>query len=96
MSQPVAIVATIVAAPGQRTHVEQALVEAVDAVRLEPGCEQYDLHRDLTNADRFVMIERWRDADAVAAHGAGPALAKLGKALNGNATLDILKLEHVH
>lgn len=95
MTKPVPIVAIIVAAPGQRAHVKQALVEAVDAVRLEPGCEQYDLNRDLSNPDRFVMVERWQDADAVAAHGAGPALARLGKALKGNATLEVIKLEQI-
>ena len=90
--QPVAVVATIVPEPAHLHLVEDALRQAVAQVRLEPGCEYYELHRDLDDAGRFVMLERWRDEDALAQHGRGEALATLGKALAGRATLQIVRL----
>ncbi|WP_322101499.1 putative quinol monooxygenase [Paraburkholderia sp. J41] len=89
------IVAIIVAAPEHAATVAQALEEAVHAVRKEPGCEQYDLHRDRANPNRFVMIERWRDEAAVRAHGTGEALQKLGAVLKTRATLDVVNLDPV-
>ncbi|WP_420996113.1 putative quinol monooxygenase [Cupriavidus sp. 30B13] len=92
---PVAVVATIVPEPAHRQLVEDALRQAVAQVRLEPGCEYYELHRDLDDAGRFVMLERWRDEDALAQHGRGAALAALGKVLEGRASLHIVKLAAV-
>lgn len=89
------IVAIIVAQPEHAATVAQALEEAVHAVRKESGCEQYDLHRDRANPNRFVMIERWRDEEAVRAHGTGEALRKLGAALASRATLDVIRLDAV-
>jgi quinol monooxygenase YgiN len=46
----------------------------VEAVRQEPGCEQYDLFGHVDEPDTFVMLERWRDGEAMQA-----ALKKLYK-----------------
>jgi Antibiotic biosynthesis monooxygenase len=43
----------------------------VPAVRREPGCIQYDLHRDQSKLGRFVMIEQWSDAKALKVHSDG-------------------------
>ncbi len=92
MNSPIAIVATITAQPEHAEAVELALRKAVPQVREEPGCEQYVLHRDLGDANRFVMVERWRDGAALAAHAQAPAFLALAKALDGIAELQIAKL----
>ena len=92
MTQPIAVVATITAHPGQRHAVIDALRTAVTAVRLEPGCEQYVLHEDIDQPNRLIMIERWSSAAALDAHGRGAALATLGQALKDRADLEVIKL----
>ncbi|MGV8875568.1 MAG: putative quinol monooxygenase [Rhodococcus sp. (in: high G+C Gram-positive bacteria)] len=47
----------------------QAFAELAPAVRAESGCLQYDLHRVVDSEDRFVILEHWESADALAAHG---------------------------
>jgi quinol monooxygenase YgiN len=95
MSQPVVLIATITIDPRHRAFVEQALLEAVDAVRLEPGCEQYDLHSDVADLGRLVLLERWRDEAAIARHGEAPAFLALMNAFEGRATLSIVKLTRI-
>lgn len=89
------IVAVITAQPAHADAVEQALQAAVPAVRTEPGCIQYDLHRDRSQSGRFVMVEKWSDAQALKAHGVAAAFRQLAAALDGRATLDIADLEEV-
>lgn len=45
-----------------------ASLENARASRLEPGVAQFDLLQDEHDATRFVLIETYRTADAVAAH----------------------------
>ncbi|MBO2928439.1 putative quinol monooxygenase [Metapseudomonas otitidis] len=70
MTSPLHLIAHIDAQPGQAEAVEAALRELVAASRSEPGCLQYDLHRDRADALRFVMLETWRNDAALAAHQA--------------------------
>jgi quinol monooxygenase YgiN len=89
------IVAVITAQPAHVDAVGQALQAAVPEVRTEPGCIQYDLHQDLSKPGRFVMIEQWRDAQALEAHGEAAAFRKLSAVLDGRASLEIADLEKV-
>jgi quinol monooxygenase YgiN len=76
----VVVVATIIPLPGHRDAARDALRTAVAGVHAEDGCELYAL----TEApDRFVMVERWSSADALAAHGKGATVAQLNQALDG-------------
>jgi len=89
------IIAVITAEPAHADAVGQALQAAVPAVRAEPGCIQYDLHRDELKPGRFVMIEQWRDAQALTAHGEAAAFRKLSAVLDGRASLDVADLTKV-
>jgi quinol monooxygenase YgiN len=89
------IVAVITAEPAHADIVGQALQTAVPAVRKEPGCIQYDLHRDLAKPGRFVMIEQWQDAQALEAHGKAEAFLKLSAVLNEHASLEIADLTQI-
>jgi quinol monooxygenase YgiN len=76
----VVVVATLIPKAGQEDAVRAALLAAVPEVHAEPGCELYALHE----ADgRFVFVERWESAEALAVHSHGEALARLGNALRG-------------
>lgn len=63
--------------------VEQALRAAVRAAHAEPGCDLYALHRTNDEPARFVMVEQWADADALAAHMEGEGAKALLRALAG-------------
>jgi quinol monooxygenase YgiN len=80
----VVIVATIYPKPDQRAEVLAALEQAIARVHAEDaGCELYALHEA---GDRLVMIEKWADEAAVAAHGSGAALGQFAAALKGKLT----------
>jgi quinol monooxygenase YgiN len=91
MTQPIAIVATIATRTEYRSSIEVALLTAVAATREEPGCEQYTLHRLPADPNTFVMIERWRDQESLDHHAGAHAFAILATALDGKATLDVMR-----
>jgi quinol monooxygenase YgiN len=76
----VVVVATLIPKPGQEDAVREALLAAVPRVHAEPGCELYALHEE---DGRFVFVEKWESAEALAVHSRGEALAEMGAALRG-------------
>ncbi|HET9733004.1 MAG TPA: putative quinol monooxygenase [Acidimicrobiales bacterium] len=72
------IVATITPKPDQFDAVEKVLTRLIPAVHDEDGCELYALHR---GKDRFVFVEKWRDAAALGTHGGGPNIQALNEGL---------------
>ncbi|MEW5811004.1 MAG: putative quinol monooxygenase [Actinomycetota bacterium] len=90
-STPVVVVATMTAKPDSVDAVRAACTQAIEAVHQEPGCQLYSLHE----ADgTFVFVEQWADADALAAHGAAPAVATMfgaiGEHLDGAPDIKML------
>ena len=55
----------------------------VPLARAEPGCLQFDAHRDPDDPNRFFLFERYADQAAFDAHGASPHFQELvlGEAL---------------
>jgi quinol monooxygenase YgiN len=83
----VVVVATIVPVLKHRADVIAAFEKVVARVHAEDdGCELYALNE---GPDRLVMVEKWSSAEALDAHGKGPALAELGSALAGKTVGDI-------
>ena len=75
------VVAIITARPGQREAILEAFRANMPAVRAEDGCIEYGPATDAEGlgafqtkfgSDTFVVIEKWRDADALKAHAAAP------------------------
>ncbi|WP_416979733.1 putative quinol monooxygenase [Streptomyces sp. T028] len=87
MAEPVVLVATLVAKPGQEELVEKTLKAAVPAVHAEPGCLRYALHRKTGTTGAFVLVEKWASQDELGAHLKGAAMREvftaLGEALDG-------------
>jgi quinol monooxygenase YgiN len=76
------IVATAFPLPGHRDEVIAAFEAAEDKVHAsEQGCLLYALHEGPDG--RLVMIEKYADDAAVAAHRGGEGLAGLIAALDG-------------
>ncbi len=80
---PMITLAIIEPIPDQVWAVDEALRAAVPAAHAEPGCELYALHQTNDEPKRFVMVEQWVDAGALAAHMEGDGIKALLPALAG-------------
>ena len=89
------VVATIVANRGQQDVVRAALEQVVPPSRAEAGCLRYELHADNADAARFVMLEEWTGAEALALHEATPHFQALVGAVGGKAEIRVEKLTKV-
>ncbi len=83
MPSPLTIVATIQACSGHETEVERALGDLVAPTLAEPGCLQYDLHRDHEKAGRFLFFENWATRAEWETHMESEHLAAMKKATAG-------------
>ena len=66
--------------PGMRDEfLERIRREGIDAAsRAEAGNLKYDYYFPADGGDELLLVEKWRDADALAEHGRQPHFAKLG------------------
>ncbi|GAB2999671.1 putative quinol monooxygenase [Mycobacterium bourgelatii] len=74
---PVVVVATLTVKPESVDTVRDILTTAVEEVHGEPGCDLYSLHQ---TGETFVFVEQWADDEALKAHSAAPAVAKMFEA----------------
>ncbi|MBQ9062692.1 MAG: antibiotic biosynthesis monooxygenase [Eubacterium sp.] len=67
--------------PGKRVEFINAIVtEGIDvACRNEEGNLKYGYYLPTDSADDMLLIEKWRDADCLAAHGKQPHYLRLGE-----------------
>ncbi|MEB0043215.1 MULTISPECIES: putative quinol monooxygenase [unclassified Pseudomonas] len=70
MSQPLTVIATLIAKAGHEADLEKCLRGILEPTRAEAGCLGYDLHQDLEHSASFYMIERWNDDAALQTHSA--------------------------
>lgn len=94
------VLAIITAKPGQRAAVLEAFRANRPNVLAEDGCIEYDAAIDASPApafaapfgsDAFVVIEKWRDLDALNAHARAPHMASYGAK-----TRDLLASRVIH
>jgi len=62
------LVVTLTAAPGRGAELAQVYCDMRSDVLQEPGCEQFDVCRDVAQPDKVVLLERWADQAALDAH----------------------------
>ena len=62
------LIVTITAAPGKGAELAKAYGPRCAEVMKEPGCEQFEVFQSATNPDRLVLLEKWKDKAALAAH----------------------------
>ncbi len=63
---------------------QKAILEMVRKSRAEDGCLDYAFARDLADPDTLVLFERWRDREALEAHGKSAHMADFQKAMCEN------------
>lgn len=85
------------AKPGKSEEMKAFWLEMQQEVaRSEPGNVQYDLLVMADDPEVFVIIERYKDAAAVAAHGqserARAMFARLGELMDGPPRADYMRL----
>lgn len=79
MAEPeVVVVATVQVLPGRGEELVERFAEVIAGSHGEEGCLTYALHRDKTNAERFVVVERWRSQADLDAHFGQPYMAVIG------------------
>lgn len=64
--------------------LEMIMAEGIDiACRAEDGNIKYDYYIPTNGSDDLLLVEKWRDAEALAVHGRQPHFARIGE-LKGN------------
>lgn len=81
MSEAVTVVARLHPDPEKVRDAAAAVLAAVEGIRAEEGCLQYDPH--LADDGTFVIVERWASREALAAHNVGPAVQVLRDGVAG-------------
>ena len=70
--------------------LERIMAEGIDAAsRSEAGNIKYDYYIPADGSDALFLLEKWRDAEALAEHGAQPHLARL-KEIKAAYVIDIV------
>lgn len=80
----VTVVARLYPDPARLDAAKAAIRAALDGVRAEQGCLQYDPH--LADDGTIVFVERWASREALAAHASGPAVQVLRDGMAGLTT----------
>lgn len=78
---------TITLAPGtiaDNPDTVEAIKVMVAASRAEDGCLTYTFAQDLSDPDTIIIYERWRDQEALAAHGQSAHMAEFQKVMAAN------------
>lgn len=66
--------------PGMREEFLNAIrAEGLDAAcRAEEGNLKYDYYFPADGSDELLLVEKWRDAEALSLHGKEPHFARIG------------------
>jgi quinol monooxygenase YgiN len=64
----VRLVLTVTAKAGKTAELAAAYKERCRAAQQEPGCEQFEVFQGVEHPERFVVLERWKDAAALETH----------------------------
>ena len=81
MPTPVIVTAEFHPLPGRSDEVLEAIRAAIPAVHEEDGCILYAINA--ADDGGLMMIEKWRDAESLAAHAAGEPVERLNASLEG-------------
>lgn len=68
-----------------KTGMREKFLEAINAERIDAACRaedgniMYDYYYAADDTDTLFLLEKWRDADALADHMKQPHFARLGE-----------------
>lgn len=95
MTTQVKIMAILTALPGQAGELRALLDTMAAASRTEPGNLRYDVWRDRSVADRFILDELYANEAAVTAHRASAYFADYLGRINDLAERTAMTLDAV-
>lgn len=67
--EKVTCIAFLTAPVGLEAELAKRFCALAEATRLEPGCQNFIVHRNVRIGNRFAAFEQFRDQDAFAEHG---------------------------
>ncbi len=88
------IIATILIKDEFRNELMEVFKTVVDATRREPGCISYKLNQDVKDSNKYIILEEWKDQQAIDSHNASDHFQTFAKAIQGkidNLTIDVVK-----
>lgn len=88
------IVATISVKENYIEELKNIFHTVVDATRMEEGCISYDLHSDVNNPLVFVILEEWKNQEAIDFHNKSQHFQNFKKGIDGkidNLKIDVIK-----
>ena len=66
---PVVLIVKWIAQDGNQEEIAEILRVMKGLVRQEPGCLSYEVFRSSEDPQEFMLVEAYRDQEAVTAHG---------------------------
>jgi (4S)-4-hydroxy-5-phosphonooxypentane-2,3-dione isomerase len=66
---PVVLIVKWTAEPDHQEEIAEILRTMTELVRQEPGCLSYEVFRSSEDPQEFMLVEVYKDQDAVTAHG---------------------------
>ena len=74
------VIGTYAAHPGAEEALAAVLARYTVVTRTDPGCRNVDLTGSMLHPGRFVIVEKWIDADAQRRHYDGEVMATMAEA----------------
>jgi quinol monooxygenase YgiN len=74
---------------GEIDRLQADIAAQMAATEAEDGCIQYTFSRDVTDPNRMLVTERWRDAAALEAHMKAPHMATFNAVIGGAKIINI-------
>lgn len=74
------VIGTYAARPGSEESLAAVLARYTVVTRTDPGCRNVDLTGSMLHPGRFVIVEKWIDADAQRRHYDGPVMVEMAEA----------------
>lgn len=88
------IVAAIVVKQAHQSELETAFKVVVSQTRKEAGNVSYELHQDVKNPLKYVILEVWKSQEAIDSHNASAHFKAFVAAIEGkidSLAIDVIK-----
>lgn len=77
------IIAAIIVKPEYKNELLPIFEKTVNESRKEIGCVSYELHQDIKNPLKYIIIEIWKNQEAIDIHNASKHFQSFVAAIDG-------------
>lgn len=74
----IVVVAILKVKEGMSDRAIEGFRPVIEATHQEPGCISYALHRDKSDPDTLVLVEKWQSQGDLDAHFQQPHMSEMG------------------